>query len=74
MEDSVVDYSTDLSDTDHVNIQGATKLTHYLGDYLMTNYNLTSHAGDASYADWDADYEEFRASHEGVPMTEAQPE
>ncbi len=74
MEDSLVDYSTDLSDTDHVNIQGATKLTHYLGEYLMDNYDLKSHAGDGSYADWDADYEEFRAANDGVQVTEAQPE
>ena len=74
MEESVVDYATDMSDTDHVNIQGATKLTHYLGEYLMKNYNLDSHADDEAYADWDADYEQFKAANEGVVLTEVKPE
>lgn len=74
MDESVVYYATDMSDTDHVNIQGATKLTHYLGEYLMNNYKLTSHVGDESYADWDADYEQFKAANEGAQLREAKPE
>ncbi len=74
IEEAVVDYATDMSDTDHVNIQGAAKLTHYLGEFLMNNYKLTSHAGDESYADWNADYEQFRAVNEGVVLTEVKPE
>lgn len=74
MEDCVVDYATDLSDADHANIQGATKLTHYLGEYLMQNYDLTSHAGDEAYHDWDVSYEQFKADNDSVPMTEVQPE
>ena len=74
MEDSVVDYATDMSDTDHVNVQGATKCTHYLGEYLMSNYNLTSHAGDASYNDWNSAYEQFKASYEGATLSEAKQE
>ena len=70
MKDSVVDYATDLSDADHANIQGATKLTHYIGEYLMSNYDLKSHAGDASYNDWNTFYEEYRAENDGVAMTE----
>ena len=74
MDDSVVDYSSDLSDADHVNIQGSTKVTHYLGEYFMRNYGLISHAMDDSYADWDADYELFRAANEGVALKAAEPE
>ena len=70
MDDCVVDYATDLRDADHVNMQGATKLTHYLGEYLMANYALTSHAGEDSYADWDISYEQFRAVHDGIALTE----
>jgi len=71
MKNSVVDYSTDLSDADHANIQGATKLTHYLGEYLMDNYHLISHAGDESYSEWDTDYAQFKAGYEGASLTEA---
>lgn len=72
MSDSVVDYATDLADSDHANIQGATKLTHYIGEFLMENYDLTSHAGDPSYSDWDTCYEHFMAAHGDVEMKEKQ--
>ncbi len=74
MEDSVVDYATDMSDTDHVNIQGASKLTHYLGEFLVSNYNLESHSENAAYEEWDADYEQFRAENEGAELREVTPE
>ena len=74
MEESVVDYATDLQDADHVNIQGATKLTHYLGEYLMKNYDLTSHKGDDSYDDWNASYEQFKTKHDGLAMNKKDPE
>lgn len=64
MKDCVVDYATDLADADHVNVKGAAKVTYYLGEYLMNNYNLTSHSGDASYDDWNASYEEFMSKQE----------
>ncbi|RKM53798.1 hypothetical protein D6853_15145 [Butyrivibrio sp. X503] len=70
MDNCVIDYATDMSDADHVNIQGATKLTHYMGEYLMQNYALESHAGDASYADWNSSYEQFRAENDGIALTE----
>ena len=70
----LVDYATDMSDSDHVNIKGATKLTHYLGEYLMQNYNLTSHAGDNSYDDWNDSYEQFRAEYDGVVLKESEPD
>ncbi len=74
MDECVVDYATDLSDADHANIQGATKLTHYLGEYLVANYPLASHTGDDSYNDWDLSYEQFRAANDGVALTEKKPE
>ncbi|SFB96192.1 hypothetical protein [Butyrivibrio sp. YAB3001] len=70
MEDCVVDYSIDLSDTDHANVKGAAKLTHYLGEYLVNNYDLKSHAGDNSYDDWNASYEQFKAQYDGVVLKE----
>ncbi|MBQ9590131.1 MAG: hypothetical protein IJR29_08125 [Butyrivibrio sp.] len=72
MDDSVIDYSTDLSDTDHVNIKGATKLTHYLGEYLINNYDLISHAGESSYADWNSSYEKFKAASEGIVLKKSE--
>ena len=74
MDESVVDYATDMSDTDHVNIQGAAKLTHYLGEYLMSEFGLTSHAGDSAYDEWNVDYEQFRKENDGATLTEVKPE
>lgn len=69
MEDSVIDYATDMSDSDHVNMLGASKLTTYLGEYLMDNYDLKSHAGDAAYNDWDISYQSFISENEKVSLT-----
>ncbi|SEQ36651.1 hypothetical protein [Butyrivibrio sp. TB] len=74
MEDSVVDYATDMFDSDHVNIQGATKLTHYLGEYLTHNYGLESHAEDDSYDDWNTSYDQFNATHGSVVLKEVKPD
>ena len=74
MNDSVVDYSTDMADTDHVNIKGAAKLTQYLGRVFMSNYGLTSHAGDASYDDWNSAYEQFKAEYDSAVLTENNPQ
>lgn len=41
------------TDNWHLNVEGARKCTTFLGDYLMENYTLLDHRGDADYASWD---------------------
>lgn len=65
----VVDYATDCyDDVGHLNPDGASKTTAYLGRWLRENCDLPDHRGDAAYAHWDenlAQYEAFRAEKWG---------
>ncbi len=56
----VVDYETDCYDpASHLNPSGAFKVTDYMGRYLLENYSLTDHRGDAAYDYWNADYDGY---------------
>ncbi len=45
----LVDIDTDFYNISHVNYSGATKITSYLGDYLVSNYGLTDKRGGPEY-------------------------
>ena len=47
---------TDFSDINHLNINGANKLSGYLGNYLASHYDLRDWSTDEQ---WMADYESF---------------
>lgn len=58
---NVVDYNIDLYDYEHVNQSGLNKMCNYWGSYLVTNYELQDHRGDAKYYKlWEKEYEEFK--------------
>lgn len=48
-----IDYSKDFYNPRHTNIFGAEKYTHYVGNYIMTNYDIVDHRGDQKYVEWD---------------------
>ena len=48
-----VDYSKEFYNPRHVNILGAQKYTHYLGKYILDNFDIADHRGDEKYAEWD---------------------
>lgn len=48
MKETNLDYSRDGADTVHLNLDGAQKLTQYLGKYLTSNYELTDYRNDDS--------------------------
>lgn len=52
------------TDNWHLNVEGARKCASFLGDYLMENYMLLDHRGDADYASWDR----FAANREDLYM------
>lgn len=53
----VVDYTTDCYDvSSHLNPSGARKVTDYLGDYIMSHYEIPDRREDADYAQWQEDY------------------
>ncbi len=55
-----IDWKTDSLDKgDHLNLSGAQKVTKYLGEYLKSEYELPDHRGEASYAAWDKEEEEY---------------
>lgn len=55
----VVDYNTDLFDADHLNVQGARKLTDYIGKYIMANYDIQDQRMNENYSFWYEDYNEY---------------
>ena len=52
-----------LTDTrdggNHLNYNGAKKMTKYLGKYLIENYHLMDHRQDNAYNQWNLDYQSF---------------
>lgn len=61
LEDSInIDWTTDTKDKgDHLNYLGAKKASSFLGNYLVNNYKLTSHKGQAKYINWDTEVEKY---------------
>lgn len=56
-----VDENTDFSDTSHLNISGAKKMTEYLGDYISDHYDVPDRRTEKEYLDkWNEDYEAYR--------------
>lgn len=51
---------TDFVDDFHCNAYGAKKVTDYVRDYLMENYQLEDHRRDVKYALWDQDLKWYR--------------
>lgn len=69
----VVDLQTDCYDMQgHLNPDGASKATAYLGAWLAGRYDLPDRRGEDAYARWDerlSRYEAYRAAHWGeVPL------
>lgn len=52
-----IDFSTDMAENIHLNFSGTRKLTEYLGNYIVDNFDVTDHRGDTKYSSWDVDAE-----------------
>ncbi|MED9821430.1 MAG: hypothetical protein U0J65_05305 [Christensenellales bacterium] len=63
----IVDNQTDCYDWQgHLNPDGASKATAYLGEWLTARYELADHRGEEGYAHWDENlvqYEAYRAEN-----------
>ncbi len=57
--DGIVNFNTDLKDTDHLNFSGACKITSYLGKYFVENYGFSSHKGEEAFQQWNTDYQQY---------------
>lgn len=47
-----LDYANDFFNLNHVNVYGADKYTHFLGQYLMDHYDLRDKREEAQYQSW----------------------
>ncbi len=65
-----IDFSKDLFNAQHLNTYGAEKLTRCIGDFLVERYGLKSHKGEASYSQWDKDFEDYLKEFNGDSGTE----
>lgn len=65
-EETGVDFAVDCYDeVGHLNPDGASKTTAFIGRWLLEHYALDDHRGDTAYVRWHerlAQYEAFRAS------------
>ncbi len=59
----VVEYATDCYDSaSHLNPSGARKVSEYLGEYIMSNYDIQDRRTDEVYAHWHEEYKEYQES------------
>lgn len=58
---NVVNYNIDFSDSDsHMNMSGDSKVTNYLGQYILENYDISDRSSDESISQkWNEDYEKY---------------
>ena len=57
-----IDWVHDTRDKgDHVNFEGAQKVTHFVGNYLKNTGLLSSHKGDKNYDMWNDDLDKYKA-------------
>ena len=49
------------TDSGHLNVRGAEKVSTYLAEYLAAHYELPDHRGDEAYASWERSARHFEA-------------
>lgn len=64
LENTGIDYETDFSDANHVNILGAEKYTTFLSGYLNDNYDLPDHRADSTFSYWNSSWDKFKEEQE----------
>ncbi len=64
---NLVDYNIDCYDKNsHLNVSGARKVTNFLGNYIMENYDIPNQRNNKSYSFWNEDdnkYIDFKISN-----------
>lgn len=60
-EEMAFDYETDMADVFHANWLGMEKITAWLGEYLVTHYDLPDRRTDGAYAAWSENLPAYHA-------------
>ena len=55
-KDINLNFNSDFLNQDHINIYGGEKVSDYLIDYALKNYNIKPHDNDPAYSSWNEDY------------------
>lgn len=59
-DNGLVDFQTDFYDEKHVNPLGAKKITDYVGQYIVDNYDIEDKRNDTSISEkWNDDYKKY---------------
>lgn len=62
LELDVVDYQTDCFDAiSHLNPAGGKKVTNYLGQYIISNYEIPNQQENPKYVEWEKDWDDYTA-------------
>jgi len=62
LDEDVINYKTDMYDKkSHLNPSGARKVSDYLAEYLVENYDIEDRRNDSAYASWNEDYVVYTA-------------
>ncbi len=60
-QDYGLDWATDTRDRgEHLNCYGARKVSNYIGKFILENYSLPDHFGNAAYSQWDKDFASYQ--------------
>lgn len=60
LELDIVNFDTDMYDPNsHLNASGAEKITKYIGEYVVENYEINDQRDNEAYASWNEDYDEY---------------
>ena len=54
-----INYKRDFMDISHINMYGGQKVSDYLIEYAIKNYNIKPHTNDPAYASWNEDYSKY---------------
>lgn len=55
-----IDFTKDFYDGYHLNRYGAEKITSYMGNYLINNFNIADKRNMIEYKDWNKEYEVYK--------------
>ncbi|MCM1568118.1 MAG: hypothetical protein NC081_01575 [Roseburia sp.] len=70
MEAVNLNTKTDFKDYGaHLNVNGATKVSKSLGEFLSDNYELTDKRGKTGYEQWDLDYQRYEREWKAYELT-----